>query len=187
MNSLSPKAISYYASATDDEITKHANNIIYRRILLRLRVFVDCTNCSLATRILGCPVGLPIYVSPAAAARLAHPDGEAAIAAACSRFGALQIISKNASLDSTSIVAAGPEATFAWQLYVLKDLAATERTLAQIRAVPEIRFVVLTLDAPWPGKREADERYKSAEMSAGTAAAQSWGTDAALTWRKTLA
>jgi isopentenyl diphosphate isomerase/L-lactate dehydrogenase-like FMN-dependent dehydrogenase len=185
MQFLSPKAISYYASASDDEITKVQNNLVYRSILLRPRVFIDCTSCDLSTKILGQRTGLPIFVSPAAMARLAHPDGEAGIAAACSRLSALQIISKNASMSPSAIVAAGPEAVFAWQLYVLKDTAATERTLAQIRQIPQVKFIVLTLDAPFPGKREADERFKMAEV-AGGASPQAWGTDGTLTWKKTL-
>ncbi|KAF9881599.1 glutamate carboxypeptidase II [Colletotrichum karsti] len=185
MKKLSPKAISYYASGTDDEITKIGNGAIYRSILLRPRVFVDCTSCSLSTTILGNKVGMPIYVSPAAMAKLAHPTGEAGIAAGCSKFQALQIISKNASMSPSAIVRAGPDAIFAWQLYVLKDIAATERTLAQIRAIPQIKFIVLTLDAPFPGKREADERFKMAEV-AGGAAPGVWGTESGLTWRKTL-
>ncbi|GKT78294.1 FMN-dependent dehydrogenase [Colletotrichum tofieldiae] len=185
LRKLSPKAISYYASGTDDEITKVGNGTIFRSILLRPRVFVDCTRCSLSTKILGNPVGMPVYVSPAAMAKLAHPAGEAGIAAACSKFQGLQIISKNASMSASAIVQAGPHATFAWQLYVLKDIEATERTLAQIRAIPHIKFIVLTLDAPFPGKREADERFKMAEV-AGGAPPQVWGTESGLTWKKTL-
>ncbi|TQN74274.1 Cytochrome b2, partial [Colletotrichum shisoi] len=185
LKKLSPKAISYYASGTDDEITKIGNGAIFRSILLRPRVFVDCTRCSLSTKILNNPVGMPIYVSPAAMAKLAHPVGEAGIAAACSKFQTLQIISKNASMSPSAIVRAGPDATFAWQLYVLKDIEATERTLAQIRGIPQIKFIVLTLDAPFPGKREADERFKMAEV-AGGAAPQAWGTESGLTWKTTL-
>ncbi|KAK1700140.1 FMN-dependent dehydrogenase [Colletotrichum godetiae] len=186
LQKLSQKAISYYASGTDDEVTKIANGTIFRSILLRTRVFVDCTRCSLSTSLLGSAVGMPIYVSPAAMAKLAHPIGEAGIAAACSKFKGLQIISKNASMSPSAIVQAGPDATFAWQLYVLKDIEATEKTLAQIRAIPQIKFIVLTLDAPFPGKREADERFKMAEV-AGGAPPGVWGTESGLTWKKTLA
>lgn len=84
------------------------------------------------------------------------------------------------------IVAAGPNAVFAWQLYVLKDLSATERTLAQISKIPQIKFIVLTLDAPFPGKREADEKFKAAAVKAGTSRPQIWGTEPGLTWAKTL-
>ncbi|EFQ30607.1 FMN-dependent dehydrogenase [Colletotrichum graminicola] len=185
MRKLSPKAISYYASGSDDEITKVRNGAVFRSILLRPRVFADCSRCSLSTNILGNPVGMPVYVAPAAMAKLAHASGEVGISAACSRFRGLQIISKNAFMSPSAIVQAGPHAVFAWQLYVLKDIKATERTLAQIRAIPQIKFIVLTLDAPFPGKREADERFKMTEV-AGGAAPQVWGTESSLTWRKTL-
>ncbi|OKL55403.1 hypothetical protein UA08_09288 [Talaromyces atroroseus] len=183
---LSQKAVSYYASGTDDERTKFANETIFKSILLRPRIFIDCTNCSLEASVLGTTVGLPIFISPAAMAKLAHPSGEAGIASACSSFNTLQIISKNASISVSDIVAAGPNAVFAWQLYVLKDLRATERTLAQIKKIRQIKFIVLTLDAPFPGKREADERFKAAEAMAQTSTPPVWGTDAGLTWTKTL-
>jgi len=182
---MSDKAISYYDSATDDGITKEANNSIYQSILLRPRIFVDCTQCFTATTLLGNALSTPIYVAPAAMAKLAHPAGEAGIAAACSKWKALQIISKNASMSPSEIVQAGPDATFAWQLYVLKDLKATEKTMARIRKIPQIKFIALTLDAPFPGKRENDERSKMAEAKAGTPP-KPWGTESALTWTKTL-
>ncbi|KAL5333632.1 FMN-dependent dehydrogenase-domain-containing protein [Aspergillus crustosus] len=183
---LTPKALAYYASGSDDEITKVANGGIFKSILLRPRVFVDCSHCSLSTSLIGTRVGLPVFISPAAMAKLAHPSGEAGIASACSRLNALQIISNNASMSVADIVSAGPEAVFAWQLYVVKDLKTTERTLARIKTIPQIKFIVLTLDAPFPGKREADERYKAAEVAAG-APPQAWGTNSTLTWAKTLA
>ena len=180
------KALAYYASATDDELTKAANTTAYRSILLRPRIFIDCTKCELETSFLGYKIGLPIYVAPAAMARLAHPDGEAGIAAACSKFGAMQIISKNASMSVKDIVRERvPGQIFGWQLYVLKDIKKSEEILAQIRGIPEIKFIVLTLDAPFPGKREADERLKMQQIADG-APPQLWGTESALTWQKTL-
>lgn len=183
---LSPKALSYYTSATDDEITKRANGLAYRLILLRPRIFVDCTLCDLSTSLLGHRLKIPIFVSPSAQNALAHPDAERGVAAACSRFGALQIISKNASLPVADIVRAGPSAVFAWQLYIVKDIEETKSDLARLKSIPQVKFIVLTVDAPFPGKREREVRFKAAEVAAG-AAPQGWGTESALTWRKTLA
>lgn len=182
---LSPKAISYYASAAGDEITKSENNKHYQSILLRPRIFVDCSTCNINTTILGHRIGLPVYISPAAQARLAHSDGESAIAAACSKFKSLQIISHNASQRPEDIVRSAPSVVFAWQLYVLKDIEKTENIIRRINKIPQIRFIVLTLDAPFPGKREADERFKTKEAQAGNES-QAWGTEAGLTWTKTL-
>lgn len=160
---ISNKAWAYYVSAADDLVSKSYNNVVYSRILLRPRVFIDCTICSLATTLFSrsltpIKLDLPIFVSPAAQARLAHPDGEAAIARACTTFGALQIISNNASLTPEQIVAAAPDGIFAFQLYIQEKRSTSSRILARIAKIPQIKFICLTLDAPVPGKREHDER-----------------------------
>ncbi|KAK8925006.1 Cytochrome b2, mitochondrial [Metarhizium anisopliae] len=116
---ISKKAWAYYFSASDDLITKTFNNSVYRDILLRPRMLVDCTECDLSTTLLGNKVGVPFFVAPAAMARLAHPDGEHGIAKAAARFNALQVISNNASMTPEQIVDGAPsEQMFGWQIYL---------------------------------------------------------------------
>ena len=159
---ISKKAWGYYYSAGDDLVSKNLNNTVYRNILMRPRVFVDCTNCDTSTTLLGNEVNLPIYVSPAAMARLGHPDGEHGIARACAKFGAMQLISNNASQTPEQIVeGAQPGQLFGWQIYVQTDRKKSEDMLARIRKLPSVKFICLTLDAPVPGKREHDERSKN--------------------------
>lgn len=156
---MSRKAWAYYYSAADDLASKSLNNTVYRSILLRPRVFVDCTNCDTSTTLLGHKVSVPFYVSPAAMARLGHPDGEHGIAKACEKYGALQIISNNASQTPEQIIeGAKPDQMFGWQLYVQTDRKKSEDMLARIKKLPNVKFICLTLDAPVPGKREHDER-----------------------------
>ncbi|SMY21102.1 unnamed protein product [Zymoseptoria tritici ST99CH_1A5] len=156
---LSKRAWNYYYSAADDLRSKTLNNTVYQNILLRPRIFVDCTKCDTSTTLLGNKVKVPFFVSPAAMARLGHPDGEAGIGQACAPYGALQIISNNASQTPEQIVAgAQPEQVFGWQLYVQTDRKKSEDMLARIHKLPAIKFICLTLDAPVPGKREHDER-----------------------------
>ncbi|KAL2825463.1 FMN-dependent dehydrogenase-domain-containing protein [Aspergillus cavernicola] len=188
---VSKKAWAYYYSASDDKITKHFNTEVYRSIILRPRVFVDCTKCDLGISVLGHKLGLPIFVCPAAMARLGHPDGEAGIAEACRSFGAMQIISNNASMTPEQIVEnAAPDQIFGWQLYVQTDRKKSEIQLARINRLKAIKFVVLTLDAPVPGKREDDERGNSAggagQGESGVGKQLFQGTDPSLTWRDTL-
>ncbi|KAI5923326.1 FMN-dependent dehydrogenase-domain-containing protein [Camillea tinctor] len=202
---ISQKAWAYYYSSSDDTFTKSFNNAVYRDILLRPRVFVDCTRCDTSTTLLGHKVGLPVFVAPAAMARLAHPDGELGIARACSRFGALQVISNNASMTPEQIVAdAKPGQVFGWQLYVQNDRAKSEAMLARINKMSDrFKFICLTLDAPVPGKRELDEKqnFASTETVASGVKTDSepnrpggggvgqqlfFGTAADLTWRTTL-
>ncbi|KAL2002894.1 hypothetical protein VTN02DRAFT_5611 [Thermoascus thermophilus] len=211
---ISRKAWAYYYSASDDLATKHFNTQVYRSILLRPRVFIDCSRCDLTTTLLGYKLGIPIYVSPAAMARLGHPAGEAGIAEACRSFGAMQLISNNASMSPEQIVKdAAPDQVFGWQLYVQIDRKKSEAMLARVNKLKAIKCIVLTLDAPVPGKREDDERssnvsesqpvastVKAAERSAdgtpdlgnlgsgggGVGQQLFAGTDPSLTWNDTL-
>ena len=160
---VSKKAWAYYFSAADDLVSKRLNSEAYRSILLRPRVFVDCERCDTSTTLAGSHVGLPVYISPAAMARLAHPTGEAGIARACGKYGALQLISNNASMTPEDIVRdAVSGQVFGWQLYVQVDRRKSEDMLARIkRLADKIKLVCVTLDAPAPGKREHDERLHS--------------------------
>ncbi|KAB8240846.1 FMN-dependent dehydrogenase-domain-containing protein [Aspergillus flavus] len=187
-NVISKRAWAYYYSAADDKITKDFNTQVYRSLLLRPRVFVDCRKCDVETELLGWKVGLPIYVSPTAMARLGHPRGEAGIAEACGALGALQIIANNSSLSPEQVVAkALPTQVFGWQLYVQLDRRASEAMLARVNRLDEIKFVILTLDAPVSGKREDDERINVKSHPAGSVSAQLFaGTDPSLTWNETL-
>ncbi|GAB1195458.1 hypothetical protein APSETT444_004717 [Aspergillus pseudonomiae] len=185
---ISKKAWAYYYSASDDKITKDFNTQVYRSLLLRPRVFVDCQKCDVETELLGWRLGLPIYISPTAMARLGHPSGEAGLAEACRVFGALQIIANNSSLSPEQVVAnAAPTQVFGWQLYVQRDRSASEAMLARVNKLDAIKFVVLTLDAPVSGKREDDERINMQAHPAGSVSAQLFaGTDPSLTWHETL-
>jgi isopentenyl diphosphate isomerase/L-lactate dehydrogenase-like FMN-dependent dehydrogenase len=201
---LSRKGWAYYYSAADDLYSKHLNNTVYRSILLRPRIFVDCSKCDTSTTFLGHKLRTPIFVSPAAMARLAHPDGEWGIAQACRKFGAMQMISNNASMTPEQIVKDAPrDQIFGWQIYVQTEKRKSEDMLARINKLDAIKFVCLTLDAPVPGKREEDERSKNIvesndasllrdagghELKGGGGIGQSlfFGTDPTLTWPKTL-
>jgi isopentenyl diphosphate isomerase/L-lactate dehydrogenase-like FMN-dependent dehydrogenase len=201
---ISKKCWSYYYSAGDDLFSKGFNNHVYRQILLRPRVFVDCTHCDMSTTLLGHHVGMPLYVSPAAMARLAHPDGENGIARAAARFGAMQVVSNNASMTPEQIIEGSPDGQiFGWQLYVQTERAKSIAMLKRINAMRDrYKFICLTLDAPVPGKREHDEKSQFAGSFTVSAAGNDghkspgsggvgqqlfWGTASDLTWRATLA
>lgn len=159
---LSPKAWAYYSSASDDLLTKTHNNTAYKQILLRPRIFHDVRIVSTQTTLCGSPSTLPVFIAPAAMARLAHPTGEAGIAAACGKLGIVQCVSNNASLRPEQIAAAraSPDQPLWFQLYVQTERAKSEALLQRINALG-FTAIVLTLDAAAPGKREADERAKN--------------------------
>ena len=94
-NTLTPKAWAFYSSAATDLVTHHWNSDMYRRIMLRPRVMRNIAEVNTQRSILGCPSSAPFFISPAAMARLAHPDGELALARGCASEGLIQVVSKS--------------------------------------------------------------------------------------------
>jgi len=87
------KTWAFYSSASTDLITRDANKSCFDRIWLRPRVLRNVRSVDTRTKILGGDYKLPLFVSPAAMAKLIHPEGECAIARACENKGIIQGVS----------------------------------------------------------------------------------------------
>ncbi|KAE8364830.1 FMN-dependent dehydrogenase-domain-containing protein [Aspergillus caelatus] len=159
----SKKTWAFYSSAATDLITRDANKSCFDRIWFRPRVLKDVRSVDTKTKILGVDSSLPLFVSPAAMAKLIHPDGECAIARACGNKGIMQGISNNSSYTMEELRDTAPSASFFFQLYVNRDREKSAALLRQCSANPNVKAIFVTVDAAWPGKREADERVKADE------------------------
>ncbi|KAF5015565.1 hypothetical protein F66182_13056 [Fusarium sp. NRRL 66182] len=161
---LSQKAWAYYSSAATDLISERAKLSLWDRIWFRPRILRNVRNVVTERQIHGVRTSVPFYVAPAAMARLAHNDGELAISKACADNGVVQCICINASYQLEDIINSAPPGTpFFFQLYVNKNRTATEVLLKRVWNAG-IRVLFLTVDAPVPGKREADEKVKTSAM-----------------------
>ncbi|KAK4113741.1 hypothetical protein N656DRAFT_706660 [Canariomyces notabilis] len=167
---LSPKALAFISSAATDCHTHRRNSSAYADITLRPRVLIDVSaSISLATHMLGQPVASPIYVAPTSLGKTVHPEGEREIARACRKLGGMaQVVSTSASFPISDVIAAWKEdddennnthdPPVFLQLYVDKQAANTAALLTSPPIREHVKGVFLTVDAPVPGKREADER-----------------------------
>ncbi|KAL1864023.1 hypothetical protein Daus18300_007988 [Diaporthe australafricana] len=165
---LTRKTWAFYSSAATDLVTHHQNKAFLRRIMIKPRVLRDVKETDMTRSILGHRASAPFFISPAAMARLAHKDGELALARAAGQEGIIQCISNNASYPLSSIVNSGHEQQpFFFQLYVNSERHKTTEILRKARSLG-IKAIFVTVDAPVPGKREADERLaaESATQSA---------------------
>ncbi|KAK4621727.1 Cytochrome b2, mitochondrial [Fulvia fulva] len=168
---FTPKCFAFYSSAATDLVSHRANLEVNKKLLLRPQVLRNVKEVQTKRRILGCESSVPFFFSPAAMAKLAHPDGELAVARACGEQGIVQTISSNASYALADIVSAGqPNQPFFFQLYVNSERHKTEELLRHAKAVG-VKAVVVTVDAPVPGKREADERIAAENVSAAISGA----------------
>ncbi|KAL2884476.1 hypothetical protein SGCOL_000424 [Colletotrichum sp. CLE4] len=159
---LTPKTWAFYSSAATDLITHRNNKQLTRRIMIRPRILRNVSYIDMQTNILGYESSAPFFISPAAMAKLVHPDGELALSRGAANEGIIQCISSNASYTLKSIVSAAPPTQpFFFQLYINSERHKTIEILRSARALG-IKAIFVTVDAPVPGKREADERAAQA-------------------------
>lgn len=90
---LSAKTWAFYSSAATDLITRDANRSMFDRIWFRPRLLKNVRDVDTRTKVLGVMCQMPVFVSPAALARLVHPDGEKGIARGCREKGIIQCVS----------------------------------------------------------------------------------------------
>ncbi|KAH7021475.1 FMN-dependent dehydrogenase-domain-containing protein [Microdochium trichocladiopsis] len=167
----SAKAYAFYSSGATDLVSLEANSQVHKRLLLRPRVLRNVRQIRTSRKILGFNSSAPFFVSPTAMAKLAHPDGEIAIAKGCGEKGIIQTISTNASFPLEDIVAAGlPGQPFFLQLYVNSERSKTEELLQSAHKLG-IKAIFVTVDAPVPGKREADERIAAGNLTSAISGA----------------
>ena len=154
---LAADVYDYYAGGANDEISLNQNRRIFDEMALRYRVLVDVSKRSTATTILGQPMAAPIVIAPMAFQRLAHPDGELAVARAASARGLIMTSSTFATCCLEDIAAQATQPLW-FQLYVHQDRGITKELVERAEAAG-YKALVLTADVPELGRRERDERH----------------------------
>jgi isopentenyl diphosphate isomerase/L-lactate dehydrogenase-like FMN-dependent dehydrogenase len=154
---LQPGPLAYFAAGAGDEWTLRENVSAYRRWTLRPRLLRDVTNVTTARTVLGEDLAAPIIVAPMAYQRHAHPEGEVAMSRAAGSFGTIMTLSTMATASPAEVAAAAPDAPRWFQLYVFRDEGIT-RSIVEGAVENGYRAIVLTVDAPYFGRRERDIR-----------------------------
>ncbi len=155
-STLDLAAWGYFAGGSNDEITVRENRAAWDQIALRYRTMVDVSKRDTSTSVLGTPISFPVIIAPTAMQKLAHADGEIGTVRAAGRAGTIMCVSTTAttSLEAIGAAALGPT----WfQLYVYKDRGATKSLLAAAKSAG-YSAIVVTVDAPFLGRRERDVR-----------------------------
>jgi isopentenyl diphosphate isomerase/L-lactate dehydrogenase-like FMN-dependent dehydrogenase len=100
---------------------------------------------------------VPFLVAPVAFQLLAHPDGEEGMARAARDAGTVMCLSSLTSTRAAEVAAAAPEGKRWMQVYCFRDRGVT-RAMVQEAAESGYEALLLTVDAPYAGKRERDFR-----------------------------
>jgi isopentenyl diphosphate isomerase/L-lactate dehydrogenase-like FMN-dependent dehydrogenase len=147
----------YFAGGAGDERTLRRNFEAFAEWELRPRVLVDVGEISTACEVLGALAATPVMVAPVAFQKLAHPDGEVGMARAAAAAGAVFCLSTLATATPSEIGEGAPDGRHVMQLYCFRDRGVT-RALLDEAVAAGFEAVLLTVDAPYAGRRERDFR-----------------------------
>ena len=146
----------YIDGGAEDEVTLAANVSAYRTTEFRPRVLRPVGDLDSSTTLLGRPLPFPLVLAPTGFGRIAHPEGELAVARAAARAGLPFTLSTLAtrSIEEVAAVSAGQK----WfQVYVWRDRGLVKEMIARAEA-SGFEALVLTVDTAVFGRRERDVR-----------------------------
>ena len=146
----------YADSGAYTEGTYNQNTSAFEKYLLRQRVAVNIDNRSVATKMIGRDVSMPVALAPIGLLGMQHPDGEILAARAAEKFG-IPFTLSTMSICSIEAVAAATTAPFWFQLYVMRDRGFIEDLIKRAH-VAGCEALVLTLDLQILGQRHKDVR-----------------------------
>lgn len=153
---LDPAAWDYFSAQAADGITARANRAAWDAIALLPRVLRTAGVPRTEGTLLGAALPWPVMVAPMALQRLAHPDGEAAMALAAAAQGAGLVLSSQASTPLEAVAALaradGGRGPLWFQLYWMADRGALLELVRRVEAAG-YEALVLTVDAAVRGQR----------------------------------
>lgn len=152
-----PKMFFEYAdSGSWTESTYRANEADFNKVYLRQRVAVNMSDRSLATKMLGQDVSMPIALAPTGLCGMQYADGEILAAQAAEEAGVPFTLS-TMSICSLEAVAEATKKPFWFQLYVMRDRGFVGDLIDRAKAAG-CSALMLTLDLQILGQRHNDIR-----------------------------
>jgi isopentenyl diphosphate isomerase/L-lactate dehydrogenase-like FMN-dependent dehydrogenase len=147
--------LAYFTGGAGDEVTLRDNRAAFARQAIVPRVMRDVSSIDTSVEVFGRRWPSPIWIAPTALQRMAHPDGELAVARAAAARGMTMAVSTSASTDLAEIAAVGGPRWF--QVYLLADPGARQ-ALVERAVANGYEALMLTVDLARIGRRERDLR-----------------------------
>ncbi|HSV79610.1 MAG TPA: alpha-hydroxy acid oxidase [Ramlibacter sp.] len=158
---LDPNARAYFRATAGDGLTDRANRQAWDAIALLPRVLRPLAGLQTRRTLLGRELPTPLLVAPMALQRLAHPDGEVAMALAAAAQGAGMVLSCQASMPmetvARSVLPDGGRGPLWLQLYLFPDRGITLELVRRAEAAG-YEALVITVDANMRAQRAAEQR-----------------------------
>jgi L-lactate dehydrogenase (cytochrome) len=146
----------YIDGGAEDERTLAANQAAFAAVPFRPRVLRGIESVDVGSTLLGRPLAYPLVLAPTGFTRIAHPDGELAVARAAERAGLPYTLS-TLSTRSIEEVRAVSDGRLWFQVYAWRNRGLVKEMVDRAAAA-RYEALVLTVDTAVLGRRERDVR-----------------------------
>jgi len=146
----------YIDGGAEDERTLAANEAAFAATRFRPRVLRGLEEIELASAVLGRSLAYPLVLAPTGFTRIAHPEGELAVARAAARAGLPYTLSTLSTRSIEEVRAESPGRLW-FQVYVWRDRGLL-REMIERAAAADYEALVVTVDTAVVGRRERDVR-----------------------------
>lgn len=146
----------YIDGGAEDEVTLRANTAAFAGYGFRPRVMRDVSAIDTTVSLLGHRLASPLLFAPTGFTRIAHSQGELAVARVAGRHGLPYTLStlSTRSIEEVAAVTTGPK----WfQVYVWRDRGMVRDMLRRAKACG-YDTIMITVDTAVLGRRERDVR-----------------------------
>ena len=144
----------YIDGGAEDELTMAANSAAYRRLTFSPRVLRDVSQVDISSSLLGRKVDCPLVLAPTGFTRIAHPEGELAVARAAKRAGLPYALSTLGTRSIEEVAEVGSDRLW-FQVYTWRDRDLVA-DLVKRAATSGYEALCLTVDTAVLGRRERD-------------------------------
>ncbi|WNC66994.1 alpha-hydroxy acid oxidase [Thalassotalea nanhaiensis] len=147
----------YMAGGADDEWSLRRNSSAFDDYQLMPNQLNDVSKVDISTKVLGCDLSMPFFLSPTGMSRLFHHEKEFAVAKAAEKMGTLYSLS---TMATTSIedIGATIDSDKMFQIYIFKNRELTKEYVKRAKA-SGYKALCLTVDTAIAGNRERDHYY----------------------------
>lgn len=163
---LEPGPFGYIRSSAGGEETYNKNISSFSKYSIVPRFLTDVSSLNTEVTILGHTYPHPLFIAPVGVNKIAHDDGEIAVAKAAAKFNFPYIQSTVSSYSIEEIAAATPGSSKWFQLYWSsnKEIAFS---MARRAEAAGYEAIVLTVDTVMLGWREEDIRNQFSPLKRG--------------------
>ena len=147
----------YTDGAAESEVSLERARQGFLVLQFQPNILQDVSNCSLTTKTLGNTFNMPVGIAPTGFTRMMQSEGERAGARAAAKFGVPFTLSTLGTTSIENVVAAAPDGTNWFQLYMWKDREGSMALVERAKKVG-VKNLMLTVDVPVAGARLRDSR-----------------------------